>query len=376
MRQSTPQVGAGTETERVEGQIPWSRKGRRRQVETRADTAPRVNPPPIKLAENRYSVLDAPTIGQDTREGYPLYADRQHEYEAHTPPQARSPRRKVQAQVGQTGPSARTHQQRSAEAPASEHTRDKRWQGSREQSPRNTAGSGRAEIVSDQDQPRQCMATSDEQQSCLFVPGRLGGRALKYLIDTGSSKNLLSRAVFDRLPEHMRSRLDPLSSIATMADGSGLPMYGQIELDGRLRNTKFRATFLVCKITDEAILGMQFLREQNCTVSCDRGLLIVGSETIPCVDTLGRLLCNKVQVLRATTVSPNAEVQVCCRLSSEPSGPTGIIENHLSTDCGVVVAATLGRPSSQRRVLVRCLNVTSQPQELRAGMVIGLYQPV
>ena len=133
---------------------------------------------------------------------------------------------------------------------------------------------------------------------------------------------------------------------------------------------------MVCRITDDAILGMHFLREYDCSLSCDKGILVVGTETVPCVDSFGRLLCNKVQVLRSTTVSPNSEIQVCCRLNSDPSGPLGLIENHMSADCGVVVAATLGRPGPQRRVIVRCLNVTQQPQELRAGTVIGLYQPI
>ena len=212
--------------------------------------------------------------------------------------------------------------------------------------------------------------------SSLFVPGRVGGRNLAFLVDTGCTHNLLSRTVFDRLPAPIRQHMKTQESTATMADGSGLPIYGSIRLEGRLRNTKFVADFLVCRISDDGILGMSFLREQDCSVACDKGLLVMRGTPIPCTDKMGRLLSNKVQVVRTLVLPPEAEAQVCCRLNSAPSAPIGLIESLLEQDVGVAVAATLGRPSSDGSVLVRCWNLSSEPQELRSGSVIGLYQPV
>ena len=161
-----------------------------------------------------------------------------------------------------------------------------------------------------------------------------------------------------------------------MADGSGLPIYGSIRLEGRLRNTKFEADFLVCRISDDGILGMSFLGEQDCSVACDKGLLVMKGVPIPCTDKTGRLLANKVQVVRTLILPPEAEAQVCCRLNSTPSTPIGLIESLIGQDTGVAVAATLGKPSSDGKVLVRCLNLSSEPQELKSGSIIGLYQPI
>ena len=104
-----------------------------------------------------------------------------------------------------------------------------------------------------------------------------------------------------------------------MADGSGLPIYSHIKLEGRLRNVKFEAEFLVCRISDDGILGMSFLREQDCSVACDKGLLVVRGAPIQCTDKMGRLLANKVQVVRTLVLPPEAETQVCCRLNPDPS---------------------------------------------------------
>ena len=93
----------------------------------------------------------------------------------------------------------------------------------------------------------------------LFVPGRVAGRNLSFLVDTGCTHNLLSRTVFDRLPAHSRQQMVYGETVAAMADGSGLHIYGSISLMRRLRNVPFEARFLVCRISDNAILRMEFL---------------------------------------------------------------------------------------------------------------------
>ena len=65
-------------------------------------------------------------------------------------------------------------------------------------------------------------------------------------------------------------------TMAAMADGSGLHIYGSIDLPGRLRNVPFEARFLICRISDNALLGMEFLSRHDCLVACDKGLLVMG----------------------------------------------------------------------------------------------------
>ena len=210
----------------------------------------------------------------------------------------------------------------------------------------------------------------------LFVPGRVAGKNLNFLVDTGCTHNLLSRTVFDRLPAQTRQQMVYGETVAAMADGSGLHIYGSVGLTGRLRNVPFEARFLVCRISDNAILGMEFLSRHDCSVACDKGLLVMGGKTIQCTDRSGRLLANKVQVTRTLTLPPDREVHISCRLNSEPSGPIGLIEGLLGGDHGVAVAATLDRPRVKREVTVRCMNLGTEPRELKAGTIIGIYQPI
>ena len=74
-------------------------------------------------------------------------------------------------------------------------------------------------------------------------------------MNTSCTHNLLSRTVFDRLPAQTRQQMVYGQTVAAMADGSSLHIYGSIGLTGQLRNVPFEAKFLVCRISDNAILG-------------------------------------------------------------------------------------------------------------------------
>ena len=139
---------------------------------------------------------------------------------------------------------------------------------------------------------------------------------------------------------------------------------------------RFEGEFLVSRIADDAILGMVILKDQVCTLSCDKGILVMGTDTVLCTDQRGNLLSNKVQVLGSIVIPPEAEMQVCCHLNSEPSSNLGLMENGFTRDTGLTVAATLCVADNRKQLLVRCLNATKEPQELRSGTIIGFYQPV
>ena len=72
----------------------------------------------------------------------------------------------------------------------------------------------------------------------------------------------------------------------------------------------------------------------------------MGAETVLCTDQRGNLLSNKVQVLSSIVIPPEAEMQVCCRLNSEPSGSLGLVENGFTRDTDLAVAATLCVPTT------------------------------
>ena len=82
--------------------------------------------------------------------------------------------------------------------------------------------------------------------TCYFLPGRVQGLPVQFLIDTGCTTNLLGKHVFDRLPRAVRATLQKdAGPHGTMADGTILELYGVIELPCRLRDRAITETFVV-----------------------------------------------------------------------------------------------------------------------------------
>ena len=99
-----------------------------------------------------------------------------------------------------------------------------------------------------------------------FIPGKVEGRPVQFLLDTGCTTNLLAKHVFDRLREKIKDQRIEYASHGLLADGTRLPFYGMVRLAIRLRQVKVEETFVVSQISEDAILGMPFLVEQGCSM--------------------------------------------------------------------------------------------------------------
>ena len=81
------------------------------------------------------------------------------------------------------------------------------------------------------------------------MSGKLGGRLVHCLLDTGCTTNILSKRSFDRLPPRIKETLEVKKSHGAMADGTTLPFYGAIRLDLRLRELHLEEIFLVGRVS-------------------------------------------------------------------------------------------------------------------------------
>ena len=206
--------------------------------------------------------------------------------------------------------------------------------------------------------------------SSFFLPGKVMGRPVQFLIDTGCTSNLLSRHVFDRLPTEMKNRLQERTDHGMMADGSPLEFYGLLTLPVRIRSVQVTVSLIVCPLQEDAILGMPFLMDQHCEINFQYPVVTVNGQKLACTDREGRPLSSKVQVVRTTVLPPRSEVIVTCRLTTRSYQPLGMVEG-AGDQC--IVAASLHQPDEKGRVALRCMNLAEHPVDVAAGSVIGCY---
>ena len=211
--------------------------------------------------------------------------------------------------------------------------------------------------------------------SSLYVSGRVAGRNVRFLIDSGCTTNLLSLHVYNRLPGSVRDTLvtSETQQKGVMADGTPIEFTGTIRLNCRIGKVKMAENFLVTKIKEDSILGMPFLVEHNCSADFNQAIVNIDGNSVACVDRFGRPLSENVYLVRDAELPPLTEKLILCRVSNGGTSPTGLIEG-----CGekLQVASSLNKPDSKGRVVIRCLNPSLSSMTLPAGSLLGTYQRV
>ena len=138
------------------------------------------------------------------------------------------------------------------------------------------------------------------------------GKPVLCLLDTGCTTNLISKHVFDRLPEGLRNQLVASDTHGMMADGTRLPFYGVIPLRIRLKELLMNEKLVVSRVSEDIILGMPFLANHNCSIDFYSTRVTVDGRQIECTDRHGRQLTSPVQLVREATVPPETEMTLQC----------------------------------------------------------------
>ena len=216
--------------------------------------------------------------------------------------------------------------------------------------------------------------TIGERATSYFLSGKIMGKFVRFLIDTGCSTNIIAKRTFDRLPKSLREKMEPYNALTSQADGSPLVVYGQLAVEIKLRDVRLDLQFLICPISDDAILGLDFLQDHQCTIMFKSAALQIGDKILTCEDRDGRRLSSKVHALRQITIGPTSHLEVECQLSSDPEDEMGLVESW-TTPQGLMVASSINRPTA-RRLRLQCLNPTEAPLTVKVGDVLGFYQAV
>ena len=130
------------------------------------------------------------------------------------------------------------------------------------------------------------------------MPGKVGGKSISFLIDTGCTTKILSHHVFNRLDKKLRNQLRPIDSAAKLADVTNMSFTGRIDVEGRLRSVPFKTEFLVARIRDDALLGMSFLTQNRSKILFTESRLEIDGNSLVCTDRHGRQLSTVHTLLR------------------------------------------------------------------------------
>ena len=199
---------------------------------------------------------------------------------------------------------------------------------------------------------------------------------IQAVVDTGAEVTILNTSTFNRLPEHIRSRLRTPSVGLVVADKERqLPALGVLDLTMEINGYEFDAVVYVAPIADSLLLGSDVLDAQDLVVSSRRGLWVRDS-WVPCDVTRRPIAVRVVKVPEDIILPPSSEVVFQVTNENRTmSHSHAVMEPTAEDERGIVIARTLvdtSRPS----IPVRLVNTSEEPLRLRKGHQIGELESV
>jgi len=207
-----------------------------------------------------------------------------------------------------------------------------------------------------------------------FLPGKITGRDVTFLLESGCTTNLLSRRVFNTLPLKERRELAPYTGEpGTLADGSSIPFDGVIELTGRVRDQTVQEIFVISPLEEDAILGMPFLKRHGCRIDFSRSALLMAGRELTCVDKSVCPLAGSVQAVHKCTIPGCSRATVHCRVNDSRISGIGVVEGaHTS----IQLASSLNQLTDRGEILVQCVNPFSEAVTIPSGSTLGRFYSI
>jgi len=104
--------------------------------------------------------------------------------------------------------------------------------------------------------------TDDVWDNGFYTNGLIYNFSVNFLVDSGSTASVITTDIFEKLPSNLWCLLVPNKSEISDVNGNNVSSIGSITLDIKLGQEIFSQTFLVCNISQDGILGQDFLLKQ------------------------------------------------------------------------------------------------------------------
>jgi len=106
------------------------------------------------------------------------------------------------------------------------------------------------------------------------MSARVFGNDISFLVDTGAAVLLISSDVWDRIKPSSAPAVNPVSLRLVGVDGTPLQIQGSVTINLDVSGLVFQQELIIVKaLTSDGILGLNFLKGNNCVLNLAQGKL-------------------------------------------------------------------------------------------------------
>ena len=207
----------------------------------------------------------------------------------------------------------------------------------------------------------------------MCVRGKLDSTMRMCLLDTGATRSIVGSNIVNVSCLQRRNGL----SLRT-ATGELVPVHGEVQLVLQLGDTYFEHRFLVADITDECILGLDFMQKFGFILNLDGGSLKYKNTEIPLCRSMDTISVRKAVLVEDTTIAGGSECIVWAKLDGTSGRQELAVLEPIQENCkdGVLIGRSVVHAGSRELVPIRVMNVTSDIKILKADVPIATCDDV
>ena len=199
------------------------------------------------------------------------------------------------------------------------------------------------------------------------------------LLDTGSTVSVVHPSVLSRLSQDSEICLNSEIGRLRLADGSATESLGTVQLDLQLGTGKdiWPHMMVVAEIEAPIVIGIDFLRKHQCTLSMKTESLTVGDTTHLCRSVKDMPQVFRIIVAETVVIPAMSEMIVPGKTSVVSHITQGVVEGLDRSLCNDNVAVGHVVLNPARDILpLRLMNLSNEPQTLHKGTRVAECHPV
>ena len=216
----------------------------------------------------------------------------------------------------------------------------------------------------------------NKSESCMTVPGRIGKVKIRFLIDTGASCTIVSEKHFENIEKSEgKRRMEVKGQQLIAANGSPLRVLGKMFVPIQIGKTIVEHEIIGAGISDQGILGFDFLNQHKCVVSASEKEMYINNVTIPC-RSIKNLSIRRIQLKESCVIPASSEalVEVAVTGSNLENNDTCVLMEPLQkfeSKYKLKVAPNLC-DLTKEQLIVRILNPNTEDVQLYGGTSVAL----
>ena len=164
------------------------------------------------------------------------------------------------------------------------------------------------------------------QESGIFIKGKVETMPIEWLVDTGCTITIVNTRLFDAIHPDEQPRLIPYHGKLTSVDGSSVKVKGQALMNIQIGTKLLQHTALVADVTNQGIIGLDFLQKHQMILDCARNKLTCDGQEVKAYCRAGTHRACRVSVTEHTIIPAGSRTVLQAKTSKPLADGSWLVE--------------------------------------------------